>query len=340
MTVTELTATVAEYRRAGYADEKIREELQQAGCDDATIDSVLSEVVAEVSLPSATALFTLGFSFAKANLNLLLLLTIPYAVLAVTNFWLVVQVAPEATRDLVLSVVAIGAFFTYFILSLTVLYRLMNTPDAETLTDAFAWVKVNIWSFLWLGLLTTLVTMGGFLLLVIPGIIVSVYLYLAQYVFVAEGKTGMAAVLRSRELVRGYWLAVFSRLLLIGIMLFGSMLLLGVLISTVLLFVPAGPTTDLVKELCMQLASAGIALMMFRVGKEVYKGLVREVPAGQETTFISVRQRYLALAAAGGVAVLIVLAVAHTQSNLPVSPAEDSADSVPAKERAAQLRAQ
>ncbi len=78
---------------------------------------------------------------------------------------------------------------------------------------AKGWHKII--SFLWISILTSLVTMAGFLLLVVPGIIFAVWFSLAPYVLVSEGLKGKKALSRSRQLVKGNWGKVFWRLFII-----------------------------------------------------------------------------------------------------------------------------
>lgn len=60
-----------------------------------------------------------------------------------------------------------------------------------------------------IGLLYFLVVAGGFLLLIIPGIIFMVWLMFGSYAYVFEGKRGAQALLRSKQLVFGYWWRIF-----------------------------------------------------------------------------------------------------------------------------------
>lgn len=72
-------------------------------------------------------------------------------------------------------------------------------------------------SYILVSLLTAVLVALWTLLLIIPGIIFGVFYSLAIYVLLFEAKRGREAVRRSRELVSGYWWAVFGRLLVIGI---------------------------------------------------------------------------------------------------------------------------
>lgn len=72
--------------------------------------------------------------------------------------------------------------------------------------------RVIVVSFL-TGILTLLWT----LLLIVPGIIFSVYYSLAVYALVYENQTGMAALRRSHVLVKNYWWAVIGRTIFLSL---------------------------------------------------------------------------------------------------------------------------
>lgn len=64
----------------------------------------------------------------------------------------------------------------------------------------------QILSYFWISILTGLAVLGGTILLVIPGIIFSVWFSFAAIVFVIEGVKGTEALRASKELVRGkFW---------------------------------------------------------------------------------------------------------------------------------------
>lgn len=81
------------------------------------------------------------------------------------------------------------------------------------------WHKIG--SIFWIGLLSGIIVMGGYLLFVIPGIIFAVWFSLAVYIVIAEGSGGMNAILKSKEYVKGYWWEVLWRFIFIGLVVFG-----------------------------------------------------------------------------------------------------------------------
>ncbi|MES2315109.1 MAG: hypothetical protein V4524_04215 [Patescibacteria group bacterium] len=72
------------------------------------------------------------------------------------------------------------------------------------------------WSLVFLALISGLATMGGFMLLVVPGIIVSVYGSMYAYALIIDGKKGFSALTESYSLVYGRWSAVFGRLFILA----------------------------------------------------------------------------------------------------------------------------
>lgn len=69
-------------------------------------------------------------------------------------------------------------------------------------------------SYFWVTILFSVITAVGFILLIIPGIVFTVWFFFAPYILVAEKKGGWSALERSKELVSGRWIAVALRLLL------------------------------------------------------------------------------------------------------------------------------
>jgi hypothetical protein len=80
----------------------------------------------------------------------------------------------------------------------------------------------RIWSVLLVSVLVGLATVGGLILLIIPGIYIGVRLAVSIEALVVEGRRGTQAMGRSWELVGGHWWHAFATLLV-------AWLLIGVL---------------------------------------------------------------------------------------------------------------
>ena len=76
-------------------------------------------------------------------------------------------------------------------------------------------VSEFVWPMFLIFILFTVIQLGGFILLIIPGILMTVWFIFWPYVLIAEGKRGLDALTQSREYVREYWWAIFWRFLVV-----------------------------------------------------------------------------------------------------------------------------
>jgi hypothetical protein len=131
------------------------------------------------------------------------------------------------------------------------------------------------WPYVGLVLLTAGLVLLWTLLLIIPGIIYSIFYSLACYAFFFEGKTGMTAIRRSIQLVRGYWWPVLGRFIVLGVVLWLVMLIISLPLSF----------TSLNSNF-YQIWSGVIQVINFLIGPiallftyQIYKDLVKIKPA-------------------------------------------------------------
>lgn len=111
--------------------------------------------------------------------------------------------------------------------------------DLSTEAQKGAWKF--FWPLIWVGLLQGIITLGGFILLVLPGIYLAVALSFTQFYLLTENKRGLAALAASRALVKGRWWATWWRVFAGNIVLgLGIALLIG--IAMVAVGLVTGPT--------------------------------------------------------------------------------------------------
>ena len=87
---------------------------------------------------------------------------------------------------------------------------------------------------LWLFVLIELVTIGGVIMFVVPGILMGIWFSFAIFVLVVEGRRGLGALLQSKEYTRGYWWAIFVRLLLVNLLILVAVFVIQSLVSLAL----------------------------------------------------------------------------------------------------------
>lgn len=98
-------------------------------------------------------------------------------------------------------------------------------PEADVKQCYEAGIK--LWkTVLWVGILAGFASLGGAYLLVIPGLVIGVMLAFAEYTAVDEGKKGMDALMRSRELVKGRgWSVLLATLVMSFVVAIPSLIL-------------------------------------------------------------------------------------------------------------------
>ncbi len=352
----ELIAAVRERIALGHTDEMIKEELIQTGYTADVVEAVLTEAytatVASVvpvdkrELVGAGELFQLGWSFAQKYAVLGILLAIPFSIVEISRHLALISGSLETSRMLsMVGVLTIIAFVTQLFL-VTTTFRVVaedNGSQKVLVAAAWQWAKGRVLGLFWISLLTVFVVWGGLLLFIIPGLIMLLSVYFAQYVYVVEGQTGMNALLRSRELVKGQWWVIARRLSVIGFIFFAIMLGVGIL---------AGIVTSLVGEtglesvlwsvvlvLGEQLLSGFMTLILLKIGMELYRSLASGKPA---TVAISGAGKgtYVALGLLGLLFPIIILGYFSTIASLSSFGTEtvDFLSDEEAKVRAIKLR--
>lgn len=102
---------------------------------------------------------------------------------------------------------------------LALLFAITDEQHVLSITDAYKRAWPYLLSYFWIVILVSAITLGGFVLFVIPGIIISVWFSFAWYVFATEQVKGMDALMRSKEYVRGYWWSVVGRFIVLALAL-------------------------------------------------------------------------------------------------------------------------
>jgi len=115
-------------------------------------------------------------------------------------------------------------FFTTFLLSCwltaSLIFVIKNREERIDFKKGLKLGAKKIISLFWIYSLSFIISSAGIIFLIIPGIILWVWFCLASYVLIYEDKRGMAALLRSKDLVSGNWWSVFWRIIIISVIYF------------------------------------------------------------------------------------------------------------------------
>lgn len=116
---------------------------------------------------------------------------------------------------LIIFLIAFYFFIKAYIAFILLMKNNFKGDSKELLKDSQKYIK----SYVFLSLLTFILLLLWALLLIIPAIIFSVFYSLAFMVLFFEDKQGMAAIKRSKELVKGYFWPVFGRICLMSMIM-------------------------------------------------------------------------------------------------------------------------
>ncbi|MBI2062359.1 MAG: hypothetical protein HYT64_01580 [Candidatus Yanofskybacteria bacterium] len=83
---------------------------------------------------------------------------------------------------------------------------LFNGKEVFTFSEYIKLGLKKFWPYAWIIFLTSFLVLGGYMLLIVPGIMFSIWFGLAFYALIIEDRKGMGALLRSKHLVSGkFW---------------------------------------------------------------------------------------------------------------------------------------
>ena len=103
---------------------------------------------------------------------------------------------------------------------LALIFAIVHSGENIGIKQSYKKSLKKIFPYFWLFTLSGSIIFGGFLLFVIPGIILSIFFVLGVYILAAENTGGLAALIKSKEYIKGHWWKVAGRLGFLIIFLF------------------------------------------------------------------------------------------------------------------------
>jgi hypothetical protein len=106
--------------------------------------------------------------------------------------------------------------------------RLQTDPAAPiTIAGQYKLGMPLFGSVLFLLIISMFILLGSTLLLIIPGIIVSVYVVMYMFALVIDGKKGFSALVESYDLIKGRWWDVLGSYIVLGVILVAAQLIIS-----------------------------------------------------------------------------------------------------------------
>lgn len=131
----------------------------------------------------------------------------------------------------------LGIFSVVFIIVVAViaqagLYILVRDASKNlSIKQAFLEGKKVAWKFFIVSFATGIFAFLWMLLLIVPGIWAAINYSFALWIFLYEGISGTDALKRSKELIKGYWWAIFGRLIFVYVLFFAIIVIPGIIIE-------------------------------------------------------------------------------------------------------------
>lgn len=139
-----------------------------------------------------------------------------------TPFWVFQYLSESLNINLASGInIAINIlyFAIYLFTSLAGILAVKKVVDrgAINFKETYASAFKNFWKYFLISVLVFLTSLGGFVLLIIPGVIFSTWFAFSIYVFVDQKLGVKASMSKSRSLVKGRFWAILGRLVVFGI---------------------------------------------------------------------------------------------------------------------------
>lgn len=188
--------------------------------------------------PSSRQLFNESWELYKIHFkNLILLSLVPLAVIFVGGIIAGILSSMRLESSLstpifIVLAIAFGLFIVYLSIwsfAASVHYISSETHSETPIKDAYNSSSHDIFPLLFTGILTGLAVMGGFILLIIPGIIFSFWFSQSSFVTITEKISGPNALKQSKLYVKGNVKEIIKKGLYIGIITFGIAIIVGLL---------------------------------------------------------------------------------------------------------------
>lgn len=207
----------------GWSEADVKEALDGAGSGQAFSPSMpLPSIQPQIStLPGIRNLFKRTLAVYKEGLGTFLgimvislipglLFLVPEIVLEKSGSW----------NTFLFIIFWLIAAFIGFWAQVSLIFAIKDREEKIGIGESFrrGWHKII--SLVWVGILVGFITMGGYMLLIVPGIIFAIWFTFSTYVLVSEDRRGMNALFRSKQLVAGYWWKVLWRFSVIGLLIF------------------------------------------------------------------------------------------------------------------------
>ncbi len=157
------------------------------------------------NLISVSAIIKKGWQLYTENFQIfatpILIILAPYIILYLVQYF---KVPGMAILTLILTLISIIINLWAAILFIIMIDKIYKKESFD-INNLYKQARHKILSYLLVSILVFLIVLGGFILLIIPGIIFAIWYAFAVYYNILENKKGLTALKSSKKLVKGRW---------------------------------------------------------------------------------------------------------------------------------------
>lgn len=226
----------------------------------------------------------------------------------------------------VLGVLAyLAIIFGFTVVGFSLFHAIVHRKEQGGYWRSFVWSWRHSDSLAILVILLSIVPLGGYVFFIIPGLAMIIYTIFAMPVLAKEDIRGLAALLRSTELVYGHWWSVCARMLIFW------------LVTVLLVVIPGGIAVSILSIfgtigfIAAVLIGVGLYMMLVLVGVHamviLYESLASLKPADHSkvASFSKTKIFYIVCGVLGVLLFCLQLIMAFTgETQLPGDIAADS----------------
>lgn len=201
-----------------------------------------------------------------------LLIMLAMSVVLLIGVILVKLLGESSTGIIVVVGIIIGLVIFGFLIyvslrsQVAVIIAIRDSAEKIGVKESYSRAKGKLGAFFGASFLAGLAVLGGYMLLIVPGIIFSVWFMFSAYIAVDEGIGGSAALSKSREYTKGLWWEIAARVMFVALVSLGLNLLPH-------LFSVFGPVVDAIMTILIGIGSFLIAPVFYIYPFELYRNI-------------------------------------------------------------------
>jgi len=190
-------------------DGEMRRELLVSGWQDGDVNEALGSGSTHAGLLSATQLLNRALFKLREKYRVVFRIILVPLMTGVLGAILFTYTPNSSALSLLIVLVSVVLLIISSVFNVVALISFVYLFGKEEVLSSAEYIRMGFkkfWPYAWLIFLSGFIVSGGYFLLIVPGILFSVWFSMAIYALILEDKRGAEALFRSKHLVSGkFW---------------------------------------------------------------------------------------------------------------------------------------